>query len=76
MSFKEKVWLMLSYLSQILDWLFCAASGMPTVRKKMMEHVMVWFTRCKTSLDEPTFKHVKVNIASIKFTNIFWWFHL
>lgn len=64
---------MLRYLSQILNWLYYAASGMPTVRKKMLEHVMVWFTRCKTSLDEPTFKHVKVKFASISFTNKYIW---
>lgn len=64
---------MLRHLSQILNWLYYAASGMPTVRKKMLEHVMVWFTRCKTSLDEPTFKCVKVKFASIRFTNKYIW---
>ena len=54
---------MLSYSLQIFA--MHAASGMPTLRKKILEHVMVWLTRCKTSLDEPTFKHVKVNIGKI-----------
>ncbi|KAL8608452.1 hypothetical protein ACOMHN_002685 [Nucella lapillus] len=35
------------------------ASGMPTMRKKLLEHVMLWQSRRRTSLDDRTFKHVK-----------------
>ncbi|XP_076449814.1 uncharacterized protein LOC143286109 [Babylonia areolata] len=35
------------------------ASAMPTLRKKLLEHVMLWQGRRKTALDELTFKHMK-----------------
>ncbi|KAK7115453.1 uncharacterized protein [Littorina saxatilis] len=42
---------------------FCAVlqktSGMPNLRKKLLEHIMLWLSSSKTGMDDAVYRHVK-----------------